>query len=87
MLLLQDQDLRSPLHAAAFLGDVRIIDLLIKSGVTPAFETKTWPGCLCIVLGKHWKKWKQEPVVPNESYTIYIKIFPYARKLFSSVFV
>lgn len=36
LLLLQDQDLRSPLHAAAFLGDVRVMDLLIKSGMTPA---------------------------------------------------
>lgn len=41
LLLLQDQALRSPLHAAAFLGDVRIMDLLIKSGTTPTPDIRT----------------------------------------------
>lgn len=32
MFVLQDQERRTPLHAAACVGDVHIMDLLIESG-------------------------------------------------------
>lgn len=39
--LLQDNEKRTPLHAAAYLGDAEIIELLILSGV-----------CVCFLKGK-----------------------------------
>lgn len=33
--LIQDSEKRTPLHAAAYLGDAEIIELLILSGMVP----------------------------------------------------
>lgn len=58
VLLLQDQDLRSPLHAAAFLGDVRIMDLLIESGTTTPDTYKNAVRAFWSYLNEcRWMNW------------------------------
>lgn len=37
--LIQDTEKRTPLHAAAFLGDAEIIELLILSGRVPLLSS------------------------------------------------
>lgn len=45
MFIPQDQERRTPLHAAACVGDVHIMDLLIESGEWAVCITDTW---LCV---------------------------------------
>lgn len=49
MFIPQDQERRTPLHAAACVGDVHIMDLLIESGEGAVCITDT-PLCQCNVV-------------------------------------